>query len=173
MRSLRSFLPYFFLGLFIIGLLAANFFQAQIFAFVPGIHPYIILGISVLAIIVIVILVWKKNQEIEKARYEFVSVATHKFRTPLSGIKWSADQLASELSHEEKEDVIKQLRNAVDRLIQIVDLLVNFAKTDAGLEFAFGAVSFREMIQEAMLKFGPTSARKILNLILIPILIYL
>lgn len=154
-RNSKSLFLYFILAVFLVGFILVNFYREVIRTAYPSLAHEYILGFSILGVFVIVFYLWRKEWEVEKARYEFVSIATHKFRTPLSGIKWSTEMLANDPSHEERQSILKQLRTAVDRLIEIVDLLVNFAKIDSKLDFAFQAASLREMVEEAMIKFGP------------------
>jgi signal transduction histidine kinase len=91
----------------------------------------------------IVIALWRKLREGDLAKDEFISVVTHKFRTPLTSIKWSGENLIKGVPSGLKEDV-RNIQISADRLVELTGLLVNLsgiedrsyeynlAKTDLG-----------------------------------------
>lgn len=92
----------------------------------------------------------RSNRENEVMKNEFMTIVAHKFRTPLTAIRWSTEILKSDVTHEEKQVLLKRLVHASERLSEIVDLLVDFLKYDKGLEYAYKATSLREMIFESI-----------------------
>jgi signal transduction histidine kinase len=70
----------------------------------------------------------EKLERLDRAKSEFVSVAAHQLRTPLSGIKWGLNILfegdAGDMS-EEQRSIIKKSAESNDRMIALVnDLLI-------------------------------------------------
>jgi signal transduction histidine kinase len=67
-------------------------------------------------------------KQLDDKKSEFISVAAHQLRTPLSGIKWSMGMLLNEelgpLSSEERE-VITQMNTTNDRVISIINDLLD------------------------------------------------
>ncbi len=97
---------------------------------------------------------WLREAENDRLRYEFFTIVTHKFNTPLTGIRWAIQMLHKELTFQEKEDLLNQMSKANERLMEIVGLLVGFVKFDTRLEYAYEAASVREMIDETLKKYA-------------------
>lgn len=79
-----------------------------------------------------------KEREVDKMKTEFVSVASHQLKTPLSGIKWMSDLLmeekAGKLSKEQKE-YINDIQFSNDRMIRLIDDLLNVSHIETGEKF--------------------------------------
>jgi signal transduction histidine kinase len=160
MPKTKLFLVYALIAVLITIFIAAGYFHEFILTYFPFIPPYTLFIFSVLFSVIIIFYLWYKDQEIEKEKYEFVSIATHKFRTPLSGIKWAIEAMKKEQTHEERQEILDQLNNSTNRLIEIVDLLVDFAKIDTNLDFAYEAASLFEMVNDSIARFGREIGKK-------------
>ncbi len=76
-----------------------------------------------------------KNEEIEAAKVDFVSLASHQLRTPLSIIKWYIDYIVSGDAGELKGDQLKYLKEtykANERMIELVNSLLIVSRIDLG-----------------------------------------
>lgn len=76
-----------------------------------------------------------KEKEIDKAKTEFVSLASHQLRTPLSTINWYLEMLLAEdktkLSDEQKE-YAKEAAAASKRMAELVNALLNVSRIEMG-----------------------------------------
>ncbi len=74
------------------------------------------------------------NMEIvNKAKNDFVSLASHQLRTPLTSIKWSAELLTapkSSLSKTKQKQYLQQIYDSNERMIELVESLLNVSKID-------------------------------------------
>lgn len=80
-----------------------------------------------------------REEAIEKLKSEFITIAAHQLRTPLSGIKWALKMLLEEdfgKDTEKQKDVIRKTYSANDRLIAIVNDLLNASRIEEG-KFGF------------------------------------
>ena len=76
-----------------------------------------------------------RELDIDKAKTEFVSLASHQLRTPLSSIKWFCELLADgakkDLTKKQKE-YLHEITSNNDRMIELVNSLLNVSRLDLG-----------------------------------------
>ena len=76
-----------------------------------------------------------KEKEIDKAKTEFVSLASHQLRTPLSTINWYAEMIldgdVGAVSEEQKK-YLNEIYAANKRMVDLVNALLNVSKMDLG-----------------------------------------
>lgn len=76
-----------------------------------------------------------KQKEIDKSKTEFVSIASHQLRTPLTIINWYVEMLSSpgddQLS-EKQLQYLDEITRASKRMIELVNSLLNVSRIDMG-----------------------------------------
>lgn len=76
-----------------------------------------------------------KEREIDQAKTELVSLASHQLRTPLSAINWYAEMLMGQevgaLTDKQRE-YLQNLADANHRMIELVNSLLNVSRIDLG-----------------------------------------
>lgn len=79
-----------------------------------------------------------REREIDKMKSEFISVASHQLKTPLSGIKWFIELLLREkvgTLNEKQKDFINQVRVSNERLITLVTDLLSVSHIETNRNF--------------------------------------
>ena len=95
--------------------------------------------------------VWSKIREVDNLKYEFITIVTHKFRTPLTYVKWSVDNMTTDTTEENRQHVVHTIRTAVTRLSELTDLLVGLEKTDASqYSYSFKLESLFDVMEKVI-----------------------
>jgi PAS domain S-box-containing protein len=75
------------------------------------------------------------RKEIDRAKTEFVSLASHQLRTPLSAIRWYSEMLLSkyvgELNDKQRQ-YVKEIYAGNLRMVDLVNALLNVSRLDLG-----------------------------------------
>ena len=75
--------------------------------------------------------------EVDRAKTEFLSVASHQLRTPLAAIKWFVElivegDLEEKKLNEEQKDLLAQTSESVERMIDLVNSLLSVSRIETG-----------------------------------------
>jgi signal transduction histidine kinase len=96
----------------------------------------------------------KKLKILDKQKTEFISIASHQLRTPLTSIKGYSLQLRDErygkVSEKQKE-VIEKIFIANERTVGLVEDLLNVSRIEQGrIEYEFEELDLRDIISKVM-----------------------
>lgn len=150
MKKSSTFLFVFFLLLALVFLVAVNFLKD--YAYISDLGYFGVITISILLVSFIIFLFVYREVENNKTLNQFITIVTHKIKTPLTGIRWSIVMLQKDVSLTEKNDMLIEMKKANDRLMEIMDLLVGFAKFDSKLDHALETTSFTDIINDSVSK---------------------
>ncbi len=76
-----------------------------------------------------------KDQEIDRAKSEFVSLASHQLRTPLTTINWYIEMLTSKKTgpvNKIQSTYIQEITRASKRMVELVNSLLNVSRIEMG-----------------------------------------
>jgi len=104
--------------------------------------------------------------ELDKVKTEFISVAAHQLRTPLSAIKWIFSLLISEDStnlNSEQRSLIMKGYESNERIIHLINDMLVVTRIESGkIQYNFTPIHIEDLINNALLDFtGIAYTRKI------------
>lgn len=110
-----------------------------------------------------------REMQLLRTKTEFITVAAHQLRTPISGIKWALESILKEefgaLSGEQKAPLAEALRTT-EKLVRLIDDLLDVAKIEEGkFGYEFEKSDLISLIQEILEQVEPFAKEKGVKLI--------
>ncbi len=76
-----------------------------------------------------------KEREIDKMKCEFVSIASHQLKTPLTGIKWMTELLMKQSLNSDQMEFAKGAHQSADRMVKLINELLDVSHIETGRKF--------------------------------------
>lgn len=106
----------------------------------------------------------KKLQELDKIKSDFISVAAHQLRTPLSGIKWMLSMLLQgdmgELNEEQKNFLLKATESNARMIALVNDMLVADGIQSGRVQYGFKHFNIIDLINEVLFEITPDASKR-------------
>ncbi|MDD3647513.1 MAG: HAMP domain-containing sensor histidine kinase [Candidatus Dojkabacteria bacterium] len=92
------------------------------------------------------------EKEIQKLKDQFVFIAAHELKTPVTAIKWGIDMAIEEGKlDKETTEYLKNVQHSNERLITLVEDLLNVARIEAGtIKMDIQNLNLEEVVRETM-----------------------
>lgn len=95
-----------------------------------------------------------REKEIDKAKNEFVSLASHQLRTPTTAVNWYSEMLGGEevgVLNEKQKEYINEIHHSNQRMIELVNTLLSVSRIELGT-FAIqpGPTNFATIAQDVV-----------------------
>ena len=96
-------------------------------------------------------LVWVRLKEVDVLKYEFITIIIHKFRTPLTRIHWSSEELKHEVVSENGKRSLYHIDDAGRQLTQLTDVLINISEAERpDYDYKFNRVDLKDVLEEQL-----------------------
>lgn len=155
-----------------IGLIAA-FFTALILLneylvrTVPYLQFWTVPLIAAFVAVVSARLVWSQTKDADKLKYEFITIAAHKLRTPLTRIRWEIPTLLARAGDDPAfKEGLARIDVANNRLIELTNILMEAAHTeDTAYGYKKEPVDLALAVTNALGRFDTTIKEKNLSVV--------
>lgn len=106
-------------------------------------------------------LVWRQIREADILKYEFINNISHKFRTPLTHIRWLAEDLRETSTEADRAKSVEQIQYASMRLFELTNIVIDASENRDGLYlYHFVNVNVEEIVRELELTHRDQSEHK-------------
>lgn len=133
----------------------ATYFTASFYTDEPQVVALIVLIVATVIFVIGNLIVdnFNKLSEVNRLKSEFISVASHELRSPLSSVRWLADMLysgrAGELGEKQK-DLIGSIRESSAHMAELVNDLLDVSRIEKGeIKKEVGVFSVMEAAEKA------------------------
>jgi PAS domain S-box-containing protein len=110
-----------------------------------------------------------QEEELQKTQKDFITVAAHQLRTPLSGLSWVFELLSKKEIGPltpEQEQAIDQGKKAISESLKTVEDLLSAAQIEEGkFGFQFVLTDLSQIVEEVFTKFEPSAQPNNIKLI--------
>jgi signal transduction histidine kinase len=111
----------------------------------------------------------EKLKKLDQAKSEFISIASHQLRTPLTVIKGYVSMMLEGSFGKilpEQKDSLKKVFQSSERLIHLIENLLNISRIESGrLQFSYEMMNFEELVENVIEELETTAKKKKLKLI--------
>ncbi|MCC7160327.1 GAF domain-containing protein [Candidatus Nomurabacteria bacterium] len=103
-----------------------------------------------------------KEKEIDKAKSEFVSIAAHQLRTPLTTVSWYTEMLLSgDVDIKNQKKYLEEIYKGNKTMIDLVDTLLNVSRLELGtLKMKPGPVNIKDITDSVLEELEPKILEK-------------
>lgn len=129
---------------------AGVYFREDILAFFTFFPRWFTVFFPVILALAVSIIFYFESKKSDTLKNQFIEIATHKFRTPLSVIGWSADSLETPIDLEQRREEVKKIRISVEKLREIIDTLIGVTAVKDAVFYHFSPVDFRTVFESAL-----------------------
>lgn len=118
----------------------------------PGFPTWSLALVSAVLAVSASVIVWKGLREGDLLKAEFITTVTHKFRTPLTYIKWASDTLVNpDISFEDRKTQVEYIRTANEKLVELTNILTSTSDAEnKGYEYNLKHADLSRTVEEVV-----------------------
>lgn len=105
-----------------------------------------------------------EEKQLDRAKSEIISIASHQLRTPLTAVKWLSESLTEptlKMSETKRQSYIRQIHTSNEHMIALVNDLLNVSRIELGtLVLDIKPVNIPELIEDVLKDLAPQLTKK-------------
>ncbi len=120
------------MGLVMIGAIMLSSFIGTKYLMGPEIIVLTTISITIFLFIIAFIIVqsFEKMAEANRMKTEFINIASHQLRTPLTNIKWGSDAIINENLNKDQADSLKIIQINIERMAKLISGLLMVSRIE-------------------------------------------
>ncbi len=107
--------------------------------------------------------IWNATRSAELLRNEFLTIVTHKFRTPLTRAFWSIEDLKMDDLSESQMENVRMIEHSNKKILELVDLSTDASGGGRGYSFSVKRIDLSEVLREVIAEYKGVAERKGIN----------
>lgn len=149
----------FFYGLAVAGIggiiTLLNYSNIWIREIIPGFPLWSTALFSSAVVVTASVIIWKQLRQSDILKYEFITTATHKFRTPLTHVKWASENLEKMPLNDEQKEQVKFIEEANAKMVELTNVLMNISEAEnTEYEYRMERTDMSALVQETFTGLG-------------------
>ncbi len=99
----------------------------------------------------------KREMELVKTKSQFMSVASHELRAPLTGIRWSTENLLKQKHSEQTQQILEAIHDSSLRLLSVINDLLSISNTDHAFidKKTFVELNLKSIVRSVIAELAP------------------
>lgn len=149
----KTFFYTIFVCIFGLIIASADYLSSYLISEISNFPRWLIPLLSAVTIFFISIIMWRRLREVDILKHEFVDIVMHKFRTPLTCIKWSLEVLKKAPLNDEAKDSVRKIEISERKLFELVELLVETSENEnSSFEYRGEKIYISDMVESVIKK---------------------
>ncbi len=111
-----------------------------------------------------------REEQLLKLKSDFITVAAHQLRTPITGVAWSFDMLKNESTgplNDKQKEIINLSTDAIEEMKKTIEDLLEAAKIEEGKsEYNFKPAQLESLFDEVINLYGPKCMEKNIKILI-------
>jgi signal transduction histidine kinase len=143
-----------------------SFLSSWLTVHMPSFGFWLMPLLAAFVLVIVGFLYYKKEKETEQLMYEFITVVAHKFRTPLTRIRWQTEDLTDQLNLSPKTiEGVAQINRSALELIHLSNLLISAGNMEQEkYRYSYSNVDLPAVVEKVLVSFKDHLALKNINL---------
>jgi signal transduction histidine kinase len=141
-----------------------NFLNNSLIETYHNFSPWILYLVSAMITAGIGYFVWLKVRENDVLKYEFITIITHKLRTPLTQIKWSNEEIKERTSDPLIKEPTDRIDTANKHILTLLDSLVTLSDSEGSYLYTPHDIVVTPLVDEALISLKNDFAQRKITL---------
>ncbi|MFP4539524.1 MAG: ATP-binding protein [Candidatus Paceibacterota bacterium] len=126
----------------------------------PSLSVWLIPAVFSVLAVLLGFYIWNAIHIAEALKHEFVTVVTHKFRTPLTHIMWSIEDLKMDDLTDKQRENVRAIENSSKSVIELVNLLTEVSEGKDEFTASRRDINLSDILREALKEQKQVAERK-------------